>query len=50
MKEEIYRVMGQSGVIGITAGIIITVVGIATGVLSIVAGARVLRSRRDILL
>ena len=50
MKEDTYRVLGRTGVIGITAGVIMTVVGVAGGVLSIVAGGYALKTRKNILL
>lgn len=46
--EKAYRTMRNSGAGSIAIGIIILVVGIATGIVSIVNGASLLKNKNDI--
>lgn len=46
--EKAYRTMRNSGAGSIAVGIIILVVGIATGIVSIVSGASLLKNKNDI--
>lgn len=47
--EKIYKTMNLAGVISLTAGIIIIVVGVATGVMAIVSGSVLLSRKKDVL-
>nr|WP_178633708.1 hypothetical protein [uncultured Mediterraneibacter sp.] len=46
--EKAYRTMRNSGAGSIAVGIIVLVVGIATGIVSIVNGASLLKNKNDI--
>ena len=45
MNEKAYKAMGLAGAAGIAVGIVVTVVGIAAGVISIISGARLLKEK-----
>lgn len=49
MEEKTYRAMSLGGTAGIVTGVISIIVGVACGVVMIVAGARLLAERRNIL-
>ena len=49
-QEKLYNTVSASGIIGIVAGAVVIVVGIASGVLMIVSGARLLYSRKNLLI
>ena len=49
MEEKAYKIMGQSGGLNITLGVIAIVAGIAGGVLLIVGGARLLAAKYKLL-
>ena len=49
-KEKIYRTMKGVGVSNLILGIIVTVTGIAAGVLTIMNGARLLKDKNSLLL
>ena len=46
--EEAYKTMTRVGIGNITIGIIAAVVGVTTGVISIVAGARLLKRKNQL--
>ena len=48
MNEKAYKAMG-AGAAGIAVGIVVTVIGIAAGVISIISGARLLKEKKGIL-
>ncbi len=48
-EEKIYKTMSLTGVISLTAGIVIIVIGVATGVMTIVSGAMLLSRKKDVL-
>ena len=50
MNEKVYRTMSIAGAGNIAAGIVALTVGIAVGVVCIISGAGLLRSRKNILL
>lgn len=50
MNEKVYKTIGFSGASSLTIGICILVTGVASGVLLIVSGARLLKSKKKILL
>ena len=47
--EKIYKTMNLTGAITLTAGSVIIVIGVATGVMTIVSGAMLLSRKKDIL-
>ena len=47
--EKAYLTMKNSGVCSITLGIIVLVVGAATGILAIVNGAKLLKHKKEII-
>lgn len=49
MGEEAYKTMGRAGAASITVGVILLVIGMVTGIISIVAGASLLKNRSKIL-
>ena len=49
MDEHVYKVLGGSGALNIAFGIISITVGLATGVLLIISGAKLLGSRKKII-
>lgn len=49
MNEDAYKTMGRTGAANIAVGVIILVTGIVTGILSIVAGAVLLKNKSKIL-
>ena len=46
--EKIYKTMGLSGAGAIAVGIVVTVIGIAAGVISIISGCSLLKNRKNI--
>ena len=48
MNEKAYKTMGITGGISITIGIIIIVVGIATGAIAIVSGWKLLKNKEGL--
>lgn len=50
MNEKIYRTISATGVGDIVVGILVITVGLAAGVIAIVNGARLLSSRKNVLL
>ncbi len=50
MNEKIYKTMGSAGAAGIAVGIVVLVTGIASGILMIVHGAKLLQSRMNLLI
>ena len=48
MNEKVYKTIGFSGASSLTIGICILVTGVASGVLLIVSGARLLKSKKKI--
>ena len=49
MNEKAYKTMGLAGGAGIAIGIIVAVVGVTTGIISIISGARLLKERKGLL-
>ena len=47
-NEKVYKVMRGTGGISIALGIVSIVIGVAVGVLTILNGARLLRSKSDL--
>lgn len=50
MSEKIYKTMSRSGKSSLTIGIILLVIGITSGVLLIINGARLLRGKSEIMI
>lgn len=50
MDEKLYKTIGFSGAANLTIGICILVIGIASGILLILNGAKLIKSRKNILL
>ncbi|MCI8877278.1 MAG: hypothetical protein HFI77_14990 [Lachnospiraceae bacterium] len=50
MEEKLYKTIGSTGAASLVIGICILVTGVASGVLMIVNGGRLLKSRKKILL
>ena len=48
MIEKIYKSMGTVGAINIAIGIVIIVTGVVSGVLSIVGGSRLLKTKNKL--
>ena len=48
MNEKAFKTMGVTGVGGIAIGIIVIVVGVTTGILSVVSGAHLLKVRKGL--
>ena len=49
MSEKIYKAMKNTGALNIAVGIVILVVGIAAGVMAIVSGAGLLKTKKNIM-
>lgn len=48
MNEKIYKSMTFAGASNIAVGIIVATVGIATGILTIISGARLLKEKKKL--
>ena len=48
MEERTYKVMGGSGALNIAVGVVALVVGVASGVLLLIRGAKLLAGRSKI--
>ena len=49
MEEKTYKVMGGSGALNIAVGVTVLVMGVASGVLLVISGAKLLAQRSRIL-
>ncbi len=50
MNEHTYKVLGSTGAVNIAFGVISIVVGVASGVLLIICGAKILGSRKSVII
>ena len=50
MNEKIYKTMSRTGACSVAVGIVPLVTGVATGILMIISGARLLKRKSDILI
>ncbi len=50
MNEKVYKTMARTGAGNIALGIVVMVSGVASGVLMIICGVRLLRRKKEILL
>ena len=48
MNEKAYKSMSFAGAASIAIGIIVAVVGVATGIIAIVSGARLLKDKKGL--
>ena len=48
MNEKLYHTMSLTGALDIALGIIILIVGVTSGVIAIVNGARLLQTRKNL--
>lgn len=48
MNEKAYKAMTFAGVSNIAIGVLLTVVGITTGIITIISGARLLKDKRGL--
>lgn len=48
MNEKIYKTISQAGILNLTIGIAMSILGLASGVLMIVTGARLLKRKYEI--
>ena len=48
MNENAYKAMTFTGVVSITIGIILLVVGVAAGTISIIGGGRLLKEKKGL--
>lgn len=48
MNERAYKTMSIAGAASIAVGIVVTVVGIAAGVIAVVCGARLLKDKKGL--
>lgn len=49
MEEKVYKIMGGAGAMNIVLGVVALVAGVASGVLLIISGGRLLAGRTRIL-
>ncbi|MBP3273499.1 MAG: hypothetical protein IJ260_01640 [Butyrivibrio sp.] len=50
MEERTYKVLGGTGALNLTFGVISIVVGLTAGILLIISGAKLLGSRRNVII
>ncbi|MDE6957890.1 MAG: hypothetical protein K2O96_07305 [Lachnospiraceae bacterium] len=48
MNERVYKTMTFAGISSITIGIVLTVVGIAAGIIAMISGARLLKDKKGL--
>ena len=48
MVEKAYKAMNAAGAASITIGVIMAVVGLATGIIAIVSGARLIKDKKGL--
>lgn len=48
MNEKIYKSMTFAGVSNIVVGVIVAVVGVATGIITIISGSRLLKEKKKL--
>ncbi|MCM1259082.1 MAG: hypothetical protein NC307_14700 [Roseburia sp.] len=50
MEEKLYKTLGSTGAASLAIGVCVLVTGVASGILLIVNGGRLLKSRKKVLL
>lgn len=48
MNEKVFKTMSIAGVANVAMGIVLIVVGLATGVVAIVSGARLIKDKKGL--
>jgi len=48
MEEKVYKTMGGAGALNVVLGVVLLVVGIATGVLLIISGSKLINRRSNL--
>ncbi len=48
--EKLYKTLGLTGAASIAVGIVIIVIGVAAGILSIVTGAKLINSKKGMII
>lgn len=48
MNEKAYKTMTMAGISNIAVGIIVTVIGVAAGVMTIITGARLIKDKKGL--
>ena len=49
MEEKVYKTMGRVGAWNIAIGVVLIVVGLATGVISIISGGKLIKDKSGII-
>lgn len=49
MDEKVYKVMGRTGAWNIALGVVVITVGLASGILLLISGAKLLANRTKII-
>lgn len=49
MSEKIYKTMGRTGAWNIAVGVVLIVVGLGTGIMSIINGAKLIKDKAGIM-
>ena len=49
MNEKIFKIMNTIGAGNVAIGIILVVVGLATGIISIISGVKLLKEKKNII-
>lgn len=49
MNEKLFKTMGVTGAGNIALGVVILVVGITTGILAIISGARLMKEKKHLM-
>jgi hypothetical protein len=49
MEEKVFKTMGRTGAWNIAIGVVLIVVGLASGVLSIINGAKLIKEKAGIM-
>lgn len=50
MNEKIYKTMGNAGIANIATGILVMVTGIATGIVMVVYGAKLINRKKNVMI
>lgn len=50
MNEKVYKTLGGAGAANIAVGIVVLVTGVVSGILMLVHGAKLLHSRKHVLI
>lgn len=50
MKEKVFKTLTSSGIMNLVMGILILITGITAGVLLLISGAKLLNSKKDVMI